>query len=89
MTNALMQTSELAEISLYHMFKKMTNISWDGQYWSDEKNLFNQYSHRRNNTNVNFSDITQSSGPLYYNMGNRIFQIIDIGFEKTKKFRRN
>jgi hypothetical protein len=30
MTNSMMQNSELAEISMYHMFKKMTNISWDG-----------------------------------------------------------
>ena len=29
-TNSMMQNSELAEISMYHMFKKMTNISWDG-----------------------------------------------------------
>lgn len=81
MTNAFMKNSEFSEIAAYNLFRKMTDISWDGQYWSADKNLFNQYSHRRNNTNVSFSDITHSSGALYYHLGNRIFQITGMGFE--------
>lgn len=81
MTNSIMKNSELSEISMYHMFKKMTSIRWNGEYQSNSKNLFNQYSHRQKNKNVQFSDITQNSGSLYYSIGNRIFQIVGIGFE--------
>ena len=77
MTNSMMKNSEFSEISVYHMFKKMTHSSdensplrWGKQYTTDQKNLFNQYLHRKNKKIVDFSDITQSSGPLYYSLGN-------------------
>lgn len=79
-TNAMMRNSEFSEISMYHMFKKMTNISWNGEYSTAQKNLFNQYKHRKN-PNVSFSDITQTSGALYYNMGGKMYQISGIGFD--------
>lgn len=80
-TNAMMKNSELSEISMYHMFKKMTNIRWNGEYSTQQKNLFNQYIYRRNNPNVSFSDIIQSSGSLYYSLGNKTFRINGFGFE--------
>lgn len=79
-TNAMMRNSEFSEISMYHMFKKMTNISWNREYASEQKNLFNQYKHRKN-PNVSFSDITQNSGALYYEIGEKTYQISGIGFD--------
>ena len=87
-TNAMMVNSQFSEISMYHMFKKMTHSSdpnselrWGKQYQTDGKNLFNQYKHRRNNPKVTFADIIQQSGSLYYSIGDKVYQIIGVGFK--------
>jgi len=64
------------------MFKKMTNISWNGEYNTKEHNLLNMYSHRENNPNVKFSDISHVSGDMFYTLGNNTFQIVNFGWDE-------
>lgn len=83
MTNAVMRNSELSEISMHRMFRKMTNISWNGEYNTIEKNLFNQYHHRSDDRNVHFVDIIQNSGNLYYEQNGLTYQITNFAYDEN------
>lgn len=83
MTNAVMRNSMFSEISMYRMFQKMTNIRWNNEYNTKDKNLLNQYRHRVDDNRVSFSDIVQTSGNLYFTIGNDTYQITDFGWDEN------
>lgn len=81
MTNEFMRDSVGSQISFLNMFRKMTDVSWEGRYSTKEKNILNQYNHRSNGKEVEQNDIFQY-GQIYYTIGNKTYEIENFGFDE-------
>jgi hypothetical protein len=71
MTNQWMRQSELSSISLRKLFRKMTNIQWQG-----DVDLIDGCDYRRTekgylNSEINFNTHILEGNKLYYKKGNK------------------
>lgn len=78
MTNQWMRQSELSSISLRKLFRKMTNIQWQG-----DVDLIDGCDYRRTekgylNSEINFNTHILEGNKLYYKKGNKHYQILNL-----------
>lgn len=90
MTNERMRTSLNSSISLYNLFKQMTNMQWsttnpDGTItWNNSRNakfdLINTKGFKKNQFDkINFFTDILANKPLYYEENGNHYQILDFG----------
>lgn len=84
MTNERLKTSLNSDISLYNLFKQMTNIQWqnpDGTWNTrngQEINLITTKGFKRNGSKIDFFYDVLQENPLYYNENGNHYQITDF-----------
>lgn len=90
MTNERMRTSLNSNISLYNLFKQMTNVQWstinpDGTVtWNNSRNaefnLVDTKGFRKNQFDkINFFTDILANKPLFYEENGKHYQILDFG----------
>lgn len=90
MTNERMRTSLNSNISLYNLFKQMTNVQWsttnpDGTVtWNNSRNaefnLIDTKGFRKNQFDkINFFTDILANKPLFYEENGKHYQILDFG----------
>lgn len=93
MTNERMRTSLNSNISLYNLFKQMTNIQWstvnpDGTTtWNNSRNaefnLIDTKGFRKNQFDkINFFTDIIANKPLFYEENGKHYQILDFGMDE-------
>lgn len=94
MTNERMRTSLNSNISLYNLFKQMTNMQWstvnpDGTVtWNNSRNaefnLIDTKGFRKNQFDkINFFSDILANKPLFYEEDGKHYQILDFGRDEN------
>lgn len=99
MTNERMRTSLNSNISLYNLFKQMTNMQWSedirdeqgniiGKKWNNSRNaqfnLVDTKGFRRNQFDkINFFSDILVNKPLFYEENDKHYQILDFGMDEN------
>lgn len=96
-TNERMRTSLNSNMSLYNLFKKMTNLQWstrnaDGtEVWNNSRgesfNLVNTKGLKKNQYDkIQFFKDILNTKPLYYEENGLHYQIVDFGFDEASGY---